>query len=144
MDVAERSLRRPFRRALTGRALVLAGVIVLLVVVLAAPLHRYLSARSAEGQAANQQQQSKAQLAQLQKEAAQLNDPAYIESLARSRLQYALPGDTVYGVITPGSRSKLADSTPAASGPTKVPGGTWNERMWGSVVSADGSNGRGP
>lgn len=136
-DDAEQSVRRPFRRALTGRALVLAGVIVLLVVVLAAPLHRFLSAHSAEGQAAKQQQLSKAELAQLKKQAALLADPNYIKAQARSRLQYAVPGETVYGVITPGSTPKLSDSTPAPSGPTKVPGNTWNQRLWGSVESAD-------
>jgi cell division protein FtsB len=139
MKVARLTGGRPLRRTLTGRALVLAGVVVLLVVVLAAPLHRYLSAHSAENQAATQQQRDKAQLAQLQADAQRLKDPAYIESLARSRLQYALPGDTVYGIVTPGSPSKLTDSTPAQSGPTRVPGGTWNERIWGTVERSDGS-----
>jgi cell division protein FtsB len=139
MNAARLTGSRPLRRALTGRALVLAGVVVLLVVVLAAPLHRYLSAHSAENQAATQQQRDTAQLAQLQAQAQRLKDPAYIESLARSRLQYAMPGDTVYGIITPGSPSKLTDSTPAQTGPTTVPGGTWNQRLWGSVESADGS-----
>jgi cell division protein FtsB len=127
------------RRAITGRALVLAGVVVLLVVVLAAPLHRFLSAHNAEGQATSEQKQDQQQLAQLQKQAAQWQNPAYIEQQARARLQYALPGDTVYGVITPNTTPKLNDSAPAASGPTKVPGSTWNQRLWGSVESADGS-----
>jgi cell division protein FtsB len=139
MKVARLTGGRPLRRTLTGRALVLAGVVVLLVVVLAAPLHRYLSAHSAENQAATQQQHDLAQLAQLQAEAQRLKDPAYIESLARSRLQYALPGDTVYGIVTPGTPSKLTDSTPAQSGPTRVPGGTWNQRIWGTVERSDGS-----
>jgi cell division protein FtsB len=135
-----RAIRRPLQgRAITGRMLVLAGVVVLLVVLLAAPLHRYLSARSAENQAVHQQQQDKASLAQLQKQAAQLSDPEYIESQARARLQYAMPGETVYGVVRPGSQPKLDDSAPAASGPTHLPGQTWNQRLWGSVVSADGS-----
>jgi hypothetical protein len=45
----------------------------------------------------------------------------------------------VYGIVTPGSPSKLTDSTPAQSGPTRVPGGTWNQRIWGTVERSDGS-----
>jgi cell division protein FtsB len=139
VDDAGRLIRRPLRRAVTGRALVLAGVTVLLVVLLAAPLHRYLSAHNAEGQAARQEQVSKQQLAQLTQQAAQLGDPNYIKSQARLRLQYAMPGDTVYGVITPGTTQKRANASPPPSGPTKVPGGTWNQRLWGTVQTADDS-----
>ena len=39
------------RRGITGRALVLGAVLILLVVVLASPVHRYLATRSALSQA---------------------------------------------------------------------------------------------
>jgi hypothetical protein len=55
-------VRRPF----TGRALVLGAVLVLLVVLLAAPLHHYLAARSALQQSIAQRDSGQRQLQQLQ------------------------------------------------------------------------------
>jgi cell division protein FtsB len=125
------------RRGFTGRALVLGGVVVLLVVVLAAPLHRYLTARSSLADAQRQDRNSRAALADLQRQQLQWNDPAYVRQQARSRLQYAMPGDTVYVVVTPQSRSSLSTAGPRDTDPTELPGQTWNERLWGSVQSAD-------
>ncbi len=115
----------------------LGAVIVLLVVVLAAPLHRYLSSRSALAQAEQQRRQSQSQLAELRQQLKQWNTPAYIEQQARSRLQYAMPGDTVYVVVRPGQKSSLSSQTQQRTAPVRVPGGTWNQRLWGSVLTAD-------
>ena len=97
---------RRVRRPLTGRALILGAVLVLLVVLLAAPLHRFLTARSALAQSVAQRDDGQRQLKQLQQLDQQLNDPAYIEAQARTRLQYAMPGDTVYQVVEPGQQSE--------------------------------------
>ena len=125
------------RREFTGRALVLGAVMVLLVVVLAAPLHRFVSSRSALAQAEQQRRQSQSQLAELRQQLNQWNDPAYVEQQARSRLQYAMPGDTVYVVARPGQKSSLSAQTQQQTAPVRVPGGTWNQRLWGSVLTAD-------
>jgi cell division protein FtsB len=130
---------RRIRRPVTGRALVLGGVVVLLVVLLASPLHRYLAARSALQQSEQQRTTSQQQLQQLQQQNNQLSDPAYIEQQARIRLQYAMPGDTVYTVVHPGQQSGIDSSAGKSTGQTKVPGDTWNRRLWGSVRAADGS-----
>ncbi len=131
--------RKRRRRGFTGRALVLGGVVVLLVVALAAPLHRYLAARGALHQAEQQQRDSRSELGNLQRQQAQWNDPAYIRQQARSRLQYAMPGDTVYLVVTPGTKTGLTTAGPADSDATRVPGQTWNQRLWGSLQAADSS-----
>jgi cell division protein FtsB len=125
------------RRGLTGRALVLGAVVILLVLVLAAPLHRYVSSRSTLQQAEQQRRHSQIQLAELQQQLKQWGDPAYVEQQARSRLQYALPGDTVYVVVRPGQRSGLNAAAQQNTAPVRVPGGTWSQRLWGSVLSAD-------
>lgn len=127
------------RRGLTGRALVLVGVVVLLVVVLAAPLHRYLSVRNEISQAQQQQRDTRARIATLRQQNKQWDDPAYVAAQARDRLQFAMPGDTVYVIVTPSSPSATgsAASGPVDTGATKVPGRTWNERLWGSVQGAD-------
>jgi Septum formation initiator len=69
----------------------------------------------------------------------QLSDPAYIEAQARIRLQYALPGDTVYQVVQPGTKSSLDAPLPKDTTVSTVNGATWNQRLWGSVEAADHS-----
>jgi cell division protein FtsB len=125
------------RRGLTGRALVLGAMLILLAVVLAPPVHRYLAARSSVQQAQRQRQDDQRQLAELKQQLKQWDDPAYVEQQARSRLQYAMPGDTVYVVLRPGEQPGLGGQPQHDREAVQVPGGTWNERLWGSVLTAD-------
>ncbi len=127
------------RRPLTGRALILGAVLVLLVVLLAAPMHRFLAARSAVAQSVASRDAAREQLAQLQQLENQLSDPAYIQAQARLRLQYAMPGDTVYQVISPGKQSSIDTSAGKSTSTTTIAGNTWNQRLWGSIQSADHS-----
>ena len=71
----------------------------------------------------------------------QLNDPAYVEQLARARLKFAMPGDTVYIVVASRRQAQsLGAPVPGQRTATGCPGTTWNERLWGSVqAAADGS-----
>ena len=125
------------RRGITGRALVLGAVLILLAVVLAPPLHRYLAARGALQQAEQQRGEDQRQLAALRHQLAQWDDPAYIEQQARDRLQFAMPGDTVYVVIRPGEKTGVGGQQQRDTQAVQIPGGTWNERLWGSVLAAD-------
>jgi cell division protein FtsB len=130
---------RPARRPVTGRALVLGAVVVLLVVLLASPLHRYVSARAGLAQADQQRSSDQQQLSDLQAQERQLQDPAYIAQQARLRLQYALPGDTVYTVLQPGQQPGVDESPKTPTGDKRAPGDTWNRRLWGSLQAADSS-----
>ncbi|HKC26474.1 MAG TPA: septum formation initiator family protein [Jatrophihabitans sp.] len=123
--------RRP---VLTGRALVLGGVVVLLVVLLASPINRYLGSRSDLNGAAQQLQNDQRQLSQLQKQKALWSDPGYIQQQARTRLQYAMPGDTVYVVVDKGQRSDIAKT--AGSPGAQAAGRSWNSRLMDSVRAA--------
>ena len=127
------------RRGITGRALVLGAVLILLVVVLASPVHRYVATRGALSQAEQARRANQAELVQLQKQVAQWNDPAYIAQQARARLQFAMPGDTVYVVVTPNTKPATGVPAPRDSTATRVPGDSWNERLWGSIRTADSS-----
>lgn len=124
---------------LTGRALTLGLVVVLLAVVLASPLHRYLAARNALAQARHDSVQSASQLAALTVQRRKWDDPAYVMQQARERLQYARPGETVYVVVRPGDERK-SDVTSAVPHSTTVVGQTWSSRLWGSVQAADNSS----
>jgi cell division protein FtsB len=116
----------------------LALVLVFAVVVLASPLHRYLVARGELAAAKADRVTSSAQLATLQAEKARWSDPAYVEQQARTRLQYAKPGETVYVVVRPGDEDdETRDPKPATS---TVVGDSWSARMWNSVRAADDSS----
>jgi cell division protein FtsB len=127
-----RQTPRP-RRAITGRALVLGTLVVLLLVVLASPLHRYFGSRSDVSHAAQQLHDDQTQLVQLQQQQRQWSDPGYIQQQARSRLLYAMPGDTVYVVVNPGQKSDIEKSAGAS---VANQASTWNQRLWRSVQIA--------
>jgi cell division protein FtsB len=123
--------RRP---VLTGRALVLGGVVVLLVVLLASPVNRYLGSRQDIAHATNQLQQDQRRLAQLTRQKQQWGDPGYIQQQARTRLQYAMPGDTVYVVVDKGQRSDIEKTSGENAAQPAGPG--WNIRLMDSVRAA--------
>ena len=127
------SARRP-RRTVTGRALVLGTVIILLLVLLASPLSRYFSSRSAVNGASSQLTDDRAQLAKLRKQLELWADPGYIQQQARARLQYAMPGDTVYVVVNRGQKNDIAKSAGDLGRPTER---SWNDKLWASVTKAD-------
>ncbi len=125
---------RRARPVLTGRALVLGGVVVLLVVLLASPVHRYLASRSDISTTAQQLHQDQEQLRRLQKQKDRWSDPGYVQQQARHRLQYAMPGDVVYVVVDKGQRSDIAKTAGTRSLPTR--GTEWNTRLWDSIRAA--------
>jgi cell division protein FtsB len=125
---------RSGRPVLTGRALVLGGIVVLLVLLLASPIHRFLASRSDVSSTAQQLAQDNKQLRDLKQQQALWSDPGFIQQQARRRLQFAMPGDTVYVVVDKGQRSDIEKTAGAAS---SKPGGTeWNTRLWDSVRAA--------
>jgi cell division protein FtsB len=122
------------RPVLTGRALALGGVVVLLVVLLASPVNRYLGSRRDINRATQQLQQDQHQLAQLQRQKQRWSDPGYIQQEARTRLQYAMPGDTVYVVVDKGQASDIQKTSGSQAQRASGPG--WNNRLMDSVRSA--------
>jgi cell division protein FtsB len=125
--------RRP-RRAVTGRALVLGTLVILLLVVLASPLNRYFQSRSSLNDAARQLRDDKSRLTQLQHQLAQWSDPGYVQRQARQRLQYAMPGDTVYVVVNHGQRNDIAKTSGTGKHDDQA---GWNAKLWASVTRAD-------
>ena len=108
---------------------------VLLVVVLASPITRYLGSRGDVSSASAQLHRDRAELRDLTAQQQRYADPGYIQQQARDTLQYAMPGDTVYVVVDKGAQSDLAASSGAStSAPAK--GQAWNSRIWESVRSA--------
>ena len=133
--MAKRQRGQAARPVLTGRALVLGAVALLLIVLLAAPVHRYLASRGQVDSAASKLHGDRAHLAKLKKQNALWSDPGYVQRQARIRLQFAMPGDTVYVVVDKGQRSGIAKSSGVRSKQARGPG--WNTRLWNSVRAAD-------
>jgi cell division protein FtsB len=123
------------RPVLTGRALVLGGIVVLLVVLLASPVHRFLGSRSDVNSTSQQLTKDQKQLRQLNRQKALWSDPGYVQQQARARLQYAMPGDTVYVVVDKGQQSDI-EKTAGTKAKATV-GTEWNTRLWDSVRAAD-------
>ena len=119
---------------LTGRAMLLGGVVVLLVVLLAAPVHRYLASRSEVGAARQSLIDDRTELRALRAQLQRWSDPGFIQQQARTKLQYAMPGDTVYVVVHAGQRSDIARSSGESA--QQAAGPAWNDRLWDSVRAA--------
>ena len=112
----------------------LGAVVVLMLVLLASPLHRYFGSRGDVSSAAQQLRKDTATLHRLQHQQKQWGDPGYVEQQARARLQYAMPGDTVYVVVDHGAKSDLQKTVRTVS--ATHDDGTWNTKLWGSVTRA--------
>jgi cell division protein FtsL len=123
------------RARFTSRAAVLAVVICAIALSLAYPVREYIAQRRQIDQLQAERQLLTTQLRQLDQQQERLNDPAYIEQLARNKLHLCLRGNTCYLVIGehPG---QLGGQTDAAS---LTP---WYERMWQSVQQANRASSR--
>lgn len=110
---------------------------------LAYPLRGYLQQQSAERAAVAQQAALQEQIVELQAKQAALEDPAYIKSEAKRRLQYVSPGDTVYVVKVPQAQqvppTAAADDSTADAGsdgqaaaPESSP--AWYAGLWDTLA----------
>jgi cell division protein FtsB len=131
----ERARRIP--GGLTGRAAVLGLVVCALVLSLAYPLKEYLAQRGQLAQLAQQRRAAEQRVTALEERRHQLSDPAYVKAQARKRLQYVLPGESVYVVVTPSPTA--APPAPATPLPSVGSSGSWYDRLWETVRTADGA-----
>ena len=125
----------PRRVAITTRAAILAVVLCVLALALTVPLRQYVAQRGKVVRLRAKQQQAQARVDALEARKRRLQDPAYVEQLARERLHFVRPGEVPYIVLTP-----PASPPPAAPGPPsgkQVGGeGPWYSRLWGTVETA--------
>jgi cell division protein FtsB len=127
--MAQRRRPQPADRArFTSRAAVLAVVICAVALSLAYPVREYIAQTRQIDQLAAQREMMLGQLRTLEQQQRRLNDPAYVEQLARDRLHFCMSGQTCY-VIIGGSGSGSAAAAAA--------GTPWYDRLWHSVQQAD-------
>jgi Septum formation initiator len=113
---------------------VLALVVCTLVLMLAYPVQQYLAQRGVIAKLHRANLATQQQVDALAAQDALWKDPAYVARQARSRLHYAMPGETEY-VLSGGIRPAASPTgTPSATTPTS---GSWYAKVWGTVYSAD-------
>lgn len=123
----------------TGRALVLVAVFVLLGLSYASSLRIYLDQQHQMAVAGQQISERTARIDQLEAELDRWDDPNYVRAQARDRLGWVMPGEVGYRVIG-------EDGEPIGGGVTieaeqQLPVGEhdpmWWDRLWGSIRTAD-------
>jgi cell division protein FtsB len=118
------------RAKFTSRAAVLAVVICAIALSLAYPVREYIDQGRQIDQLQAEHQLLTTQLRQLEQQQGRMNDPTYVEQLARNKLHLCLRGATCYVVID----SQPGHSGAQASAASLTP---WYERVWQSVQQAN-------
>jgi cell division protein FtsB len=125
---------RPPKRAFTGRAAVLAVVLLGLLMSVAYPLQDYLRQRGDIAALRAQRDQIAQSVSDLQTQSARWEDPAYVKQQAKERLYFVTPGERTYVVIGEPGTPAPADRPQSPSDAGSV--GTWYERLWSTVGTA--------
>jgi cell division protein FtsB len=125
--------RRPL---LTGRAVLLFALVLLLALTLAGPLRQYLAGRqelvelTAEGEALDRR------AAELEAQLERQDDPEWTRQQARERLTYVLPGDRLVVVVDGEAVEGDAGTLDEAATPDEPQ--QWFDGLLESVARADG------
>ena len=122
---------------LTGRGVVFALVLAMLLVSYASSLRAWLDQRSELATLQSQIAERRAAVAALEEEIQRWRDPAYVESQARERFGWVMPGEVGYRVIG-------ADGKPLGGPDALLDAGAdsgraprdWWAGLWGSVQAA--------
>jgi cell division protein FtsB len=131
---SEEATRR--RSSLTTRAIALAVVFLILTISYASSLRIYF-AQSAEIAATQQEiTERQVRIADLQTDLTRWNDPDYVQTQARDRFGWVLPGETGYRVVGEDGQPLGGGEISQATKPSP-PKDAWWDKLWGSVQAAD-------
>jgi len=120
---------------LSGFAFTVLALIVLSVVVLAPSLRILVEQQQQIAELRAAVEEKEASVAELEDNVTRWDDPAYIESQARDRLNYVYPGDYTYLVIDDGETVTTSDGAPISAEiqETRV---DWMHSMLSSLFNA--------
>ena len=125
------------RPRLTGRAAILVLVLAVLVVSYASSMRAYLEQRRHLTTLGQNIAESRAQIADLQREKERWSDPAYVRTVAHQQFGWVLPGEIGFQVLDEAGRP--LGHTDTLSDPASVTEANrpqWWQSAWGSVVTA--------
>lgn len=124
------------------RAVVLAGILVFLAVLLGSSVAAWVHQRGEIAALRERVAAQEADVEALRAERERWDDPAYVEQQARERLKFVRPGERSYTVLDPDPESP---DTPVVAGPGEdetVPLRPWYSTAWESVLTADAPGAR--
>lgn len=124
----------PEPRKLTGRATILALVLVGLLLAYAYPMRVYLSQQAEIAQLRAQQADQQADIDDLRERRAKWDDPEYVKAQARKRFQLVEQGDRTYIVIFDATGAARDAGIDPAARPDDTP---WYGRLWSSIGAAN-------
>lgn len=128
----------PPRTRATGRAAVLALVVLALVISYASSLRAWIDQRGEIAEAEAEIAATEERVDQLEQTKQRWHDDAFLRRMARERFGWVLPGEVGYRVIdengdTVGDTPRLDD---AAADEDDVNQPDWYDRVWGSMEAA--------
>ncbi|MEQ4305951.1 septum formation initiator family protein [Plantactinospora sp. B6F1] len=136
--VAARAVKRTYAqhpRRYTGRATVLAGVLVALALAYTYPVRVYLNQQSDIARIEAAQQAQRELIGDLTEEAALWDDPEYVKIQARERFFMVVPGEAPLVVLTD-HRGAARDAGVDPKTTERAPE-PWYDTLWSSVQAAN-------
>lgn len=127
-----RTAVRARRTQLTARAAILAAAIVTVSLTLALPFKTWLSQREQIASLRSGNHALADDISRLQQQEKLWHQPSYIESQARKRLHYVLPGQTAYVVV---GRAAARHRAAVVKRPADTP---WYAQLWDSAQRTGG------
>ena len=130
--------QRRRRGGITTRAAFLALLVCGMTLALTVPMRQFFAQRERLVEAQARQRAQAQRVADLEAAKERLQDPAYVERLARERLRLVRPGEVPFIVIAP-SAAPRAGTPGAATGPPLEPAPperAWYAQLWQSVEEA--------
>ena len=108
-----------------------------LILLIAPYVRPWVSQRSQISAAQDEMATLQRDVQQLTAERARWNDPAYVATQARARLNYVKPGEIAYSLVDDTATDASADPRLAAVAvPHHDAARAWYDTLWGSVTSA--------
>ena len=131
MSVPSSLLDTRRKGSITGRALVLAVVLIILAVTLAVPIKSWFAQRAQIAGLEADVASAQAQVDSLKLQKERWADPAFVAAEARRRLHFVLPGEI--GYVTLGVDGQPLDG----SGLGTTPAPSWYSSLYGALQQAD-------
>jgi cell division protein FtsB len=121
----------------TGRrAALLAALVCVLMLSVAVPLRNYVGQRAELATVYDQQQILADKIAELERRRGLLADPQHIETQARERLRYVLPGEAPYLVqLPPGPITTSNTDATGSTGVVQASAPPWYGQLWKTINS---------
>ena len=131
--------KQPPRTRATGRAAVLALVVLALVISYASSLRAWIDQRSEIAQVEAEIAATRDRVDQLEQTKQRWHDDAYLRKMARERFGWVLPGEVGYRVID--ENGEAVGDTPELDAPAgetspDIDQPDWYDRVWGSLEAA--------